>query len=311
MGRWTAEAIPSQVGRLAIVTGPTGLGYETGLALARAGAEVILAGRNGHTGRVAATEASEASKGNVRWEELDLASLASVRTFAARMAEADRPIDLLVNNAGVMMPPMRQVTADGFELQFGTNYLGHFALTGLVLPLLIRAAAPRVVSVSSIAANAPASIHFDDLQFARSYRPTPAYGQSKVAMILFARELQRRSDAAGWRLKSVAAHPGVSRTDLIRKGPGARSAMGIVTSLIDPLLRQPVWKGALPTLFAATDPAAKPGGYYGPDGLAEIRGWPHESKPPQAATDPVTAQRLWEVSVELTGVGFEAPAAAA
>ncbi len=166
MSKWTVADIPSQAGKLAIVTGPTGLGYEIGLALARAGAEVILAGRNAKTGADSAKRAAAASGGKVRFEPLDLASLASVRVFADRMLATGRPIDLLINNAGVMMPPRRQLTADGFELQIGTNYLGHFALTGLLLPLL-RAGHGRVVSVSSIAA-VGARIQFDDFDFAKS-----------------------------------------------------------------------------------------------------------------------------------------------
>lgn len=243
MSKWTVADIPSQAGKLAIVTGPTGLGYEIGLALARAGAEVILAGRNAKTGADSAKRAAAASGGKVRFEPLDLASLASVRVFADRMLATGRPIDLLINNAGVMMPPRRQLTADGFELQIGTNYLGHFALTGLLLPLL-RAGHGRVVSVSSIAA-VGARIQFDDFDFAKSYRPTPSYGQSKLAMLLFAFELERQSLAHGWGITSLAAHPGVARTDLIDKGPGATSLMGILSRLV-PAVRQPVAQGALP-----------------------------------------------------------------
>jgi len=301
MSKWTAVDMASQAGKLAIVTGPTGLGYEVGVALARAGAEVVLAGRNPNTGTDAARRAAAASGGAVRFEGLDLASLASVRAFADRMLAAARPVDLLINNAGVMMPPRRQLTADGFELQLGTNYLGHFALTGLLLPLL-RAAHGRVVSVSSIAARG-ASIHFDDLDFATSYRPDPSYGQSKLAMLLFAFELERQSIAKGWGITSIAAHPGVARTDLIDKGPGAASALGIISRML-PFVRQPVWQGALPLLYAAVAPEAVPGAYYGPDGFQEFRGYPRRVSGPNAAQDATAARRLWDVSVERTGVDF-------
>jgi NAD(P)-dependent dehydrogenase (short-subunit alcohol dehydrogenase family) len=303
MSRWTVADIPSQAGKFAIVTGPTGLGYETGLALARAGADVVLAGRNPKTGIDAAQRAAAASGGKVRFERLDLASLASVRAFAGRIVAAGRPVDLLVNNAGVMMPPKRQLTADGFELQLGTNYLGHFALTGLLLPLL-RAARGRVVSISSISA-VGASIHFDDLDFARAYRPDPSYGQSKLAMLLFAFELQRRSAGNGWGITSLAAHPGIARTDLIDKGPGATSALGVISRLL-PFVRQPVDRGALPILHAATAPEAVAGAYYGPNGFQEIRGYPRRVRGPIAAQDETAARRLWEVSVERTGVDFGA-----
>ena len=279
---WTAADIPNQSGRLAVVTGPTGLGYHTGLELARAGAEVPNA--------------------KVRFELCDLASLASVQSFAAKLLAEARPINILVNNAGVMMPPARKTTNDGFELQFGTNYLGHYALTARLLPLL-RAGHARVVNVSSIAANAPASIHFDDLQFERGYKPDPSYGQSKLAMLMFGLELQRQSEAHGWGITSIPAHPGVAATDLIDKGPGSTSLMAQAVRIL-PFLRQPAARGALPQLLAATDPAATPGGYYGPDGFANFRGNPAKLDPPKAAQDQSAARRLWDISAQLTGVKF-------
>jgi NAD(P)-dependent dehydrogenase (short-subunit alcohol dehydrogenase family) len=303
MSRWTASDIPSQTGRLAIVTGPTGLGYEVGLALARAGAEVILAGRNAATAQVAVDRVRAAvPNAKVRFEALDLASLVSVRAFASRMIEAGRPVDLLINNAGVMMPPRRQLTADGFELQFGTNYLGHFVLTADLLPLLRRAPSSRVVSVSSIAA-INGQIQFGNLQFDGNYRPSPAYAQSKLAMLMFALELQRQSEAHEWGVTSIGAHPGVAATDLISKGPGSSSALGIISAML-PFVRQPVAQGALPILFAATSPAAMGGGYYGPDGFQEIRGYPRPARIVLQARDTASAERLWSVSEQLGDVRF-------
>ena len=299
---WTAADIPPQAGRLAIVTGPTGLGYETGLALARAGAEVILAGRSPGPANESLNRIRAAVPGaKIRFEMLDLASLASVKSFADKLLAEGRPIAILVNNAGVMMPPTRKTTKDGFELQFGTNYLGHFALTAQLLPLL-RQGHARVVNLSSIAAN-PASIHFDDLQFEKAYRPDPSYGQSKLAMLMFGLELERQSKAHNWGITSMPAHPGVARTDLIDKGPGATSLFGVVSRLL-PFVLQPAARGALPQLMAATMPDAVPGGYYGPDGMGGMRGNPKRIDPPRQANDLAVAKRLWDVSEQLSGVKF-------
>src|SRR5882762_1404479 len=216
----TQVEISSQLGRTAAITGATGgLGYETALALAKAGSEVILTGRDDRKGRSAIEKISrEVAGAKVSYQHLDLASLASVADFAQRM-HARLSLDLLISNAGVMALPRRQTTADGFEMQFGTNYLGHFALTARLMPLLRRASGPRVVSVSSLA-HRTGFIDFDDLQGVRVYSPWKAYGQSKLAMLMFALELQRRSDAAGWNLTSNAAHPGFARTGLFASGPG-------------------------------------------------------------------------------------------
>src|SRR5882757_7535291 len=216
----TQAEIPSQLGTTAVVTGATGgLGYETALALAKAGSEVILTGRDDQKGHAAIEKISrEMTAANISYERLDLASLASVADFAERM-QARQSLDLLINNAGVMALPRRQTTADGFEMQFGTNHLGHFALTARLMPLLRRAGAPRIVSVSSLA-HRTGFIDFDDLQGVRAYSPWKAYGQSKLATLMFALELQRRSDAAGWNLISNAAHPGFARTNLFASGPG-------------------------------------------------------------------------------------------
>lgn len=304
MIRWTASDIPSQDGRTTIVTGTGGLGFEDARALARAGGHVIIAGRNATKGADAVSRIrSEMPQSDVRFEHLDLADLGSVAAFAERLARDRHGVELLVNNAGVMVPPQRQVTADGFELQLGTNYLGHFALTAHLLPLLRRGRDARVVWVSSVAAPSGA-IDFDDLNAERRYKPMPVYAQSKLACLMAAFEMQRRSDAGGWGVTSIAAHPGVSRTELLHNGPGRRSVQGLIRSYL-PFLFQPVERGALPTLFAATAAAAQPGAYYGPDGIAEVRGYPASAKIPPQALDQDVAARLWDVSEAMTGVRFE------
>lgn len=300
---WSTSDIPSQTGRSAVVTGAGGLGYETALALARAGAAVVIAGRDRAKGAAAVDKIREqAPAAAVRFEELDLASLASVRGFAERLRGREEKLDLLVNNAGVMTPPTRLETADRFELQLGTNYLGHFALTARLLPLLRETGEARVVTLSSVAARSGA-IDFDDLNAQKVYRPMPAYGQSKLACLMFAFELQRRSDAAGWGLTSVAAHPGISRTELLRNAPGARSAAGLARSLLW-FLFQPAAQGALPALFAATSPEARAGAYYGPSRLGETRGSPALAKAPRQALDTAAAARLWRCSEALIGTPF-------
>jgi NAD(P)-dependent dehydrogenase (short-subunit alcohol dehydrogenase family) len=294
--------IPSQLGRSAAVTGATGgLGYEMALALAKAGAEVVVTGRNDRKGQSTIERIGrEALGARVRYEPLDLASLASIAHFGERM-QSRQSLDILINNAGVMALPRRQITADGFEMQFGTNYLGHFALTVRLMPLLRRAAAPRVVCVSSLA-HRTAFIDFNDLQGQRVYSPWKAYGQSKLAMLMFALELQRRSDAAGWNLASYAAHPGFARTGLFASGPG-----GLLSAANDfavPFFGQSAADGARPILFAATNPSAKPGAYYGPGGIGELRGRPAPALIMPQARDPATAARLWNVSETLTDTSF-------
>ena len=295
--------IPSQVGRTAVVTGATGgLGYETALALAKAGSEVILTGRDDQKGRSALEKIRrEVTSVRATYERLDLASLASVVDFAQRM-HARHSLDLLINNAGVMALPRRQTTADGFEMQFGTNHLGHFALTARLMPLLRRASGPRVVSVSSLA-HRTGSIDFDDLQGARVYSPWKAYGQSKLACLMFALELQRRSDAAGWNLLSNAAHPGFARTNLFASGPGG--LVSLATGFAAPFFGHSATDGARPILFAATSPEARPGAYYGPGGFSELRGAPAPALIMPQARDAATAARLWEVSEKLAGTSFE------
>ncbi len=303
MTRWTTENMPSQRCRSVVVTGTGGLGYEDALALAHAGANVVIAGRNSRKGAeaVAAIKAA-VPDAKIRFGKLDLADLASVERFAVQLAQEQDSLDLLINNAGVMTPPERRVTVDGFELQFGTNYLGHFALTAHLLPLLKKGQKSRVVTVSSVAARG-GKINFDDLQAERGYEPMPVYSQSKLACILFALELSRRSKAAGWGIESLAAHPGVTRTDLIPNGAGPGSFNAMLRKLLW-FLFQPAWQGALPTLFAATDPSARDGAYYGPDRLGGTRGYPVEEKPPPQALDTSVAERLWETSRALTRVKF-------
>lgn len=303
MTKWTISDIPTQKGRSAVVTGTGGLGFEDALALARAGSEVIIAGRSAEKGAAAVARIrAEIPSAAVTFEKLDLASLESISNFGERLRGQRQSLDLLINNAGVMVPPQRRETDDGFELQFGTNYLGHFALTGQLLPLLRRGSEARVVTLSSIAARNGA-IDFDDINAEKSYRPMPVYSQSKLACLMFAVELQRRSETQGWGITSIAAHPGISRTDLLHNAPGRLSAMGIARSLLW-FLFQPAAQGALPTLFAATSPNAKAGAYYGPDGMGEMRGYPALSKVPPQALDEAAAGRLWDISEALTKINF-------
>ncbi len=305
---WTANDISPQAGKVAVVTGTGGLGYEIALALGKHSADVILAGRSEAKGSESIRRILASAPGaKVRFELLDLASLSSVHAFSNRLLAEDRPIGLLINNAGVMMPPERRTTVDGFELQFGTNYLGHYALTAQLLPLLQRASSPRIVQVSSGAHRLGGAIHFDDLQWERSYKPWPAYAQSKLAMLMFALELQRQSEAEGWGLTSNAAHPGYARTELIANGPGRDALMTKIGEfLLGPFLSQSAADGALPVLYAATNPEAKRGGYYGPTGPFELIGAPGAAVIGAHAKDPAVAKRLWELSGELTGARWQA-----
>ncbi len=311
MSAWTTADIPSQAGKLAVITGTGGLGYETALALAGAGAEIVLAGRNpAKGGEAVARIKAKFPNAGITFDMLDLADLASVADFGRRFASRHTSLDLLVNNAAVMALPQRQATADGLEMQFGTNYLGHFALTAHLLPLLKRSLQPRVVSLSSLA-HRSGVIDFADLQAERSYRPWKAYTQSKLAMLIFAIELQRRSDTHGWGLMSNAAHSGFARTDLIANGPGARSLQARLGGVLLPYLSHSAAAGALPTLFAATSPKAQKAGYYGPDGVYEMKGPPVPAKIMPRAKDAAVAQRLWAVSETLTKVTFDSLPAAA
>ena len=303
MSQWTADRIPTQEGRTAVVTGAnSGLGEVTTRELARKGAHVVLAVRDTGKGETAARRIRDAVPGaRLEVRELDLSSLDSVRAFATGLA--GRPLDLLINNAGIMQTPQLR-TADGFELQLGTNHLGHFALTGLLLEALGRTAAPRVVTLSSIE-HKPGHIHFDDLQLERSYRPRKAYQQSKMANAVFGLELDRRLRAAGSPVLSVLAHPGYSATNLQSTGP--TGAAVLVMKLGNVLVAQKADRGALPQLRAATDPEVRGGQFYGPAGFQEMRGEPVEVQAVPEARDPEIGRRLWAVSEELTGVRFGLP----
>jgi len=293
---WSESDIPDQTGRTAVVTGAnSGIGWETARALAAKGARVIVACRSEEKGRDAEQRIRKAvSHADLRFEPLDLGSLASVRAFAEKVGAAESRIDLLVNNAGVMMPPYGK-TADGFELQIGTNHLGHFALTGLLLPRILAAPTARVVSVSSLA-HFWGRIDFADLQSGRSYNPTRSYGQSKLANLLFVRELQRRFEAKRAEALAAAAHPGSTRTELQRHS-------GLMNAIVAVFSQQPP-DGALPSLYAATAPDVCGGEYFGPSGFAGCLGPPGRARSSAASRNTAVAKRLWEVSEQLTGVRF-------
>lgn len=301
---WTANNIPSRNDGLAVITGSTeGIGYEDALALSSKGWNVIMMGRNTRKGKEAIEKIHVIDpKAKVSFEQIDLADLSSIKDFASRMISSGRPIDLLINNAGVMTPPMRLETVDGFELQFGTNHLGHFALTAQLMPLLRKGKDARVVTVSSVA-NRDGKINFEDLQFKHSYAPMEAYAQSKLANLMFAFELQRQSEKHGWGITSIAAHPGISRTNLLITGAGRWSVPGIARTFL-PFLFQPSSQGALPTLYAATSPDAKGGLYYGPNKMSETRGFPSIAKIPAQAQDVNVSLKLWETSQELAKCNF-------
>jgi NAD(P)-dependent dehydrogenase (short-subunit alcohol dehydrogenase family) len=293
-GHWTFADLPDLSGRTAVVTGAnTGLGYETATALAAKGAQVVLAVRNLDKGKAAADLIARARPGaEVSVQELDLTSLSSIADAAAELRSRHHHLDLLINNAGVMMTP-RSTTKDGFELQLGTNHLGHFALTGRLMELLLATPLSRVVTVSSLG-HRFGRIRFDDLQSERRYRRIGAYGQSKLANLLFTYELQRR--LSGTDSTAVAAHPGGSSSELSRYLPR-------VMQLAFRPLEQSTEMGALPTLRAATDPGAS-GDYYGPGGFAELRGYPEAVASSARSHDVDVARRLWSVSEELTGVTY-------
>jgi NAD(P)-dependent dehydrogenase (short-subunit alcohol dehydrogenase family) len=300
---WSADDIPDLTGRTAIVTGAnSGIGYRAAVELARHGAAVTLAARDPGRG----ADALHRLRGEVPGADaalagLDLADLASVRTFATGW---DRPLDLLVNNAGVMATPLR-ITPDGFESQFATNHLGHFALTGLLLPRLLARPGARVVTVTS-GVHRAGRMNFANLDAQSGYRKWPAYAQSKLANLLFTFELQRRADAAGVDLRSVAAHPGYAATNLQTAGPRlAGSRIGEAgAALFAKLIGQPDSMGALPTLRAATDPAVRGGEVFGPDGFMELRGAPKQVAVSRQARDRALAERLWTISERKTGVTY-------
>lgn len=300
---WITGEVSPHAGRFAIVTGGgSGLGYEIALALAKECMDVVVAESDEVRGRDAAAKIrASAPKALVRFEKLDLANLASVGAFAGRMASAGRALDLLLNAAGVMALPQRTVTADGFEAQFGTNYLGHFSLTMQLLPLLRMSKSPRVVQVSSLAYRY-GKIRFDDLQAQQNYKPWAAYCQSKLALVLFARELQWRSHARGWGLLSSAAHPGYAHSELIASSRGAKRLLSRLNRTLGKIVSHSPADGAVPALFAATSAEARPGGFYGPGGRFELNGPPVAAVLSEQAQDEATARHLWHISEQLTGV---------
>lgn len=300
MARWTSADIPDQTGRTAVITGAnTGLGYETARALAQHGAHVVLAVRNLDKGKAAADLIARRSpQAQVSVQKLDLTSLESIRSAADELRAGHDHIDLLINNAGVMMTP-KETTRDGFELQFGTNHLGHFALTGLLIDRLLDTPGSRIVTVSSQGHRfARRGINFDDLNWERGYSRIGAYGQAKLANLMFTYELQRR--LIGTQTIAAAAHPGGSRSELSRNLPPSVQA---VFTVLEPLFQE-AEMGALPTLRAATDPGVLGGQYYGPDGLGEQRGYPKIVASSAASHDTAAQRRLWSVSEELTGVVY-------
>jgi NAD(P)-dependent dehydrogenase (short-subunit alcohol dehydrogenase family) len=295
--KWTSDEVPGQQGRLAVVTGAnTGLGFETARVLAARGASVVLAVRDTDKGKRAAARIAGAAPGaDVMVQPLDLTSLDSIRAAAGELRARHPRIDVLINNAGVMFPP-RQTTRDGFELQFGTNHLGPFALTGLLLEQMLPVPGSRVVTVSSLAHRIRARINFDDLQGQRSYSRLGAYSQSKLANLMFTYELQRRLSGAGTTI-AAAAHPGLASTELSRYTPA-------IVAFSYALVSQQAAMGALPVLRAATDPGVAGGQYYGPGGLFGTRGYPELARSSRRSRDTAIQRRLWAVSEELTGVTF-------
>ena len=311
---WTSANIPDQTGRRAIVTGAnSGIGFPTALELARHGATVVIASRSEEKGRAAADQINQAiGATRAEFALLDLASLGSVRAFADRELARNSPLDLLINNAGVYRPPQRRETEDGFELQFGTNVLGHFALTGLLLPALELASekhparVPRIVTVASIA-HKSGRLHFDNLQFQGNYHPGRTYAQSKLANLMLAFELARRLHASGSSILSVAAHPGIANTNLFKSTdvPRFEQRMRTLVGHLIGFVLNSETEGALPTMFAAASPEATNGGYYGPQGLLETRGGDvGPARIASHARDQPAAERLWSIAEELTGVRF-------
>lgn len=303
-------AVPDMHGRLAVITGASdGIGYALASRLARAGADLVLPVRNLVKGESALQQIRTVAPGaDIQLLPLDLSSLQSVADLAQNLLSAGRPINVLINNAGIMSPPDRQTTVDGFELQWGTNHLAHFALTARLLPLL-SAGKARVTTQSSVSAQLN-GINWDDLNFEQSYSDSKAYSQSKIANLMFGLELDRRSSAAGWGITSNAAHPGVTPTNLLKAQPHmgrSRDTMGfrMVTAFARlGLLNRSADEGMLPALYAAVDPLAEGGKFYGPSGLLHLSGPPAEQKVYRPARDMKEAARIWETSEKLVGVQF-------
>jgi NAD(P)-dependent dehydrogenase (short-subunit alcohol dehydrogenase family) len=308
-----AVTVPDLSGKLAIVTGSnSGLGLGLTTRLSAAGADVIMAIRNRAKGEAAIEQIrATVPDAKLTLKQLDLSSLVSIKALGGELNAEGRPIDILINNAGIMQPPDRETTADGFELQFGGNHLGHFALTGHLLPLLRAANSPRVTSLSSLAARM-GGINFDDLQWEKRYSPTQAYSQSKSANLMFAIELDRRSRSAGWGIVSNAAHPGFTKTNLQSSGPshGKDSPTLLerfygVTRQLTPFAWQEIDEGILPALYGAVSPDAEGGAFYGPRGLLEAAGGGvKRARIPERCRNEADGRRLWEISEQLTGVAF-------
>ena len=302
MNKWTSDRIGELKGKRIIVTGAShGIGFEAARVLVSKGAEIVLAVRNLEKGEKAAATITAVNGHNpVSVMHLDLADLGSVRKFAEDYSARYDRLDVLINNAGVMIPPYSR-TKDGFELQFGTNHLGHFALTSHLLPLLQATPLSRVVSLSSIAARR-ARIHFDNLDGSKGYSPMKFYRQSKLANLLFAIELQNRLERAGSSTISVACHPGISVTNLFSRGSGKET--GTIMKALMGIVAQPASMGALPTLYAATHPDLRGGEFIGPDGPGNTKGHPVLNDDPVKLYKPDLAAKLWEVSETLTGVTY-------
>ncbi len=307
--RWTAADIPDLRGRRALVTGAAGgLGQATAEALAEHGAELILADINQTDGEALASFLANGVTQSIEFRQLDLSDLGHIQAFAEQLCGEDRPLDMLINIAGIYPPARRTTTADGFELKFGINHLGHFALTGRLLPVLLKSEAPRVVSISSIV-QAMARIDFDDLQSEMKYQPNRVYAQAKLACLMFGIELQRRARTSGSHLQSMVAHPGIARTTIGKERKqqkrGLRDrAEDLAQAMAMRFFGQSPDHGAWPILFAATAEKAIGGGFYGPDGFAQFAGYPTRVKPCRTARDSSQRQRLWHASREMTGVDF-------
>jgi NAD(P)-dependent dehydrogenase (short-subunit alcohol dehydrogenase family) len=298
---WSADKIPDQIGRVALVTGTGGLGLEAARQLVKAGARVIMAGRNPIKGQAAVAALGD----RAQFELVDLASLSSITSLADRLVCRGEPIDVLLNNAGIMSPPQRRETEDGFELQFGVNHLGHFALTARLLPLLHKSGGARVVNITSLA-HRFAQLDFHDPQSTSRYKPGIAYCRSKLAQALFTVELQRLCVAEGWSIKSMAAHPGYAATELFQNQSGKPTAGSwISTKVVAPLIGQDAASGALPSLYAATATEARGGELYGPGGFLQMRGAPIPCSFSAAVHDQKAAHRLWAFSEQLTQTTFK------
>jgi len=297
MSKWNIDKVPSWPGSVVIITGAnSGIGYETALELAKKDMEVILACRNMQKAEEAQSNIlQEYPQARIRTMRVDMSSQKEIRKFVTQFQRDYSKLHVLINNAGIMMSPYK-VTEDGFENQFATNYIGHFALTGLLLPMLACAPGSRVITLSSLSYKW-AKIQFDDLHAKRGYNKSKAYGQSKRACLIFAFELQRRLEAAGYDILSVAAHPGLSNTNLDRYFPALIRPLGS-------LFLQSAKKGALPILYAALDNTVKGGEFIGPDGFRQIRGYPTEVDADDYARDEEIAKRLWRISEEMTGVFY-------